>query len=99
MCPHALLASNEKYDQLGMEKLAEMTAFACHNEECPAVPREWSAAFVILLLAYPPAVPQVEFEEKKLLALRRKIGKQKWCALYRVEMNEAYLVYRFMTRQ
>ena len=94
-----LRTSDDKYDQLGMEKLAEMSAFARHNEDCDAVPREWSIAFIVLVMTNPPPEAQVETEEKKILALRRKIGKRVWCALYRVDMQEAYLVYRFATGQ
>lgn len=82
-----------------MTKLAEMTALARHNEECPDIPQEWSAAFIVLLMASPPSEEQVEAKEREMLALRAKIGKAKWCLLYGVEMKEAYLIYEFVTHQ
>ena len=88
-----------KYDQLGRQKLAEMTAFARHNEDCGAVPPKWSVAFMVLIMMNPPLEAQVEAQEKTLLALRRRVGRRAWCALYRVDMHEAYLVYRYATGQ
>lgn len=88
-----------RYDHLGMQKLAEMAAFARHNEDCGTVPRKWSIAFIVLIMTNPPREAQVEAQEKKLLALRRRVGRRIWCALYRVNMHEAYLVYRYATRQ
>jgi hypothetical protein len=79
-------------DRFGMQKLAEMTAMSRHNEICLEVPREWSAAFIILLMKNPPAEEDVEAQEKDTLALRRRIGKAQWCQLYFVEMQEAYLI-------
>ena len=93
----ALLISDNNYDRLGMQKLAEMAAVARHNEGCPAAPRAWSIAFIVLVMTNPPPEAQVEIEEKKMLALRRKIGRKRWCALYRVEMHEADLIYRLTT--
>jgi hypothetical protein len=90
---------DDNYERLGMEKLAEMTALARHNEGCPDVPPEWSAAFIILLMASPPSEEQVEAKEREMLALRTKIGEAKWCLLHSVEMKEAYLVYEFVTHQ
>ena len=88
-----------RYDQLGIQKLAEMAAFARHNEDCSAVPPKWSIAFMVLLISHPPTEAQVEAKEKTLLALRRRIGREAWCALYSVNMHEAYLVYRYATGQ
>jgi hypothetical protein len=82
-----------------MEKLAEMTAVSRHSETCPDVPREWSAAFVVLLLTKAPSEEQVESQEKKMLAVRDRIGEVRWCQLYSVEMEEAYQVYRFLIAQ
>jgi len=86
-------------DEAGMTKLAEMTALARHNEGCPEIPQEWSAAFIVLLMASPPSEEQVEGKELEMLALRAKIGKAKWCLLYSVEMKEAYLIYQFVTHR
>jgi hypothetical protein len=36
--------SGADLDKLGMQKLAEMTAMSRHDEICPDVPDEWSAA-------------------------------------------------------
>ena len=90
---------DDDYERLGMQKLAEMTALARHNEGCPDVPPEWSAAFIILLMANPPTEEQVEAKEREMLALRAKIGEAKWCLLHSVEMKEAYLIYEFVTHQ
>lgn len=80
-----------------MEKLAEMTALARHSEGCPEIPREWSAAFIVLSMAKPPVEEQVEAQERKMLALKDRIGEARWCLLYSVEMKEAYLVYQYVT--
>jgi hypothetical protein len=84
--------SDADLDKLGMQKLAEMTAMSRHDETCPNVPDEWSAAFIILLTKNTPPEEQVEAQERKVLALRDKIGDARWCRLYAVEMQEAYIV-------
>ena len=91
--------SNDDTRQLGMEKLAEMTAMSRHNDHCPSVPPAWSSAFIVLMMTHTPSEAQVEAKERETLALRNKIGKHKWCLLYRVEMQEAFSIYRFMTHQ
>lgn len=101
---HGVLAPEPRpdyddYEKLGMQKLAEMTALARHNEGCLDVPPEWSAAFIILLMANPPSEQQVEVKEREMLALRAKIGEANWCLLHSVEMKEAYLIYEFVTHQ
>jgi hypothetical protein len=82
-----------------MQKLAEMTAMSRHNEICPEVPHEWSAAFIILLMKNPPAEEEVEAQERNTLALRNRIGKAKWCDLYSVEMQEAYLIFQMLMQR
>ena len=37
-------------------------------------------------------VRQVEAQERKMLTLRDRIGNAKWCQLYSVEMQEAYII-------
>ena len=76
------------------DKIAEMTALVRHSEHCPEVPRQWAAAYVILLMMAPPTEEQVVEKEREMLALREKIGKKKWCQLYSVEMEQAYIIYR-----
>lgn len=75
------------------EKLAEIATMARHNEKCPDIPRQWAVAYLILLMMHPPTEEQVTIEERKTLALRREIGPVKWCQLYSVEMQQAYLIY------
>ena len=87
--------SNDDSQQLGMEKMAEMTAMFRHNDDCPSVPPAWSSAFVMLMMTHPPSEAQVEAKERETLALRDKIGKPKWCQLYAVEMQEAYTIFQF----
>lgn len=91
------LQPRDDSNKLGMEKIAEMTALARHSEICAEVPREWSAAFIVLLIAAPPTEEQVEAQERKILALAETIGPAKWCQLYAVEMQEAFLVYKSIT--
>jgi hypothetical protein len=55
--------TDAELDRLGMQKLAEMTAMSRHDEICPDAPREWSAAFVILLMKNPPSEEEVEAQE------------------------------------
>jgi hypothetical protein len=81
------------------DKIAEMTALARHNERCPAVPREWAAAYLILLTMAPPTEEQVIAKEREMLALSGKLGNKKWCQLYSVEMEQAYIIYRLATQR
>jgi hypothetical protein len=88
--------TDAELDRLGMEKLAEMTAMSRHDEICPDAPREWSAAFIVLLMKTPPSEEEVETQERNTLALRNRIGKTKWCQLYSIEMQEAYLIFQML---
>lgn len=81
------------------EKLAEMAAMARHNESCPDIPKQWALAYLTLLVTAPPSEEQVVIEERKTLALRRKIGIVRWCQLYSVEMEQAFLIYQYMIRR
>jgi hypothetical protein len=76
----------------GTNKIAEMTALVRHSDPCPQVPREWSVAYLMLLIMAPPMEEQVKEMEHKMLALRDKIGLARWCQLYSVEMWQAYLI-------
>lgn len=80
------------------DKIAEMTSLARHNEHCPAVPREWAAAYLILLTMTPPTEEQVIAKEREMLALSGKLGNKRWCQLYSVEMEQAYIIYRLATQ-
>lgn len=91
--------TDAELDRLGMRKLAEMTAMSRHNEKCPEVPHEWSAAFIILLMKNPPTEEDVEAQEHDTLALRSRIGRAKWCQLYSVEMQEAYLIFQMLLQR
>jgi hypothetical protein len=91
--------TDAELDRLGMQKLAEMTAMSRHNETCPSVPDEWSAAYLVLLIKNPPSEEDVEAQERDTLALRKRIGKIKWCQLYSVEMQEAYLLLQLLMQQ
>jgi hypothetical protein len=84
-------------DQLGREKLAEMTAVSRHSEMCAEVPKDRVAAFVTLMLTMAPTEEEVQTQEKKMLALRDTIGEIRWCQLHSVEMEEAYQIYRILT--
>ncbi len=89
----------DEQNRLAINKLAEMTALVRHSEACPEVPRQWAIAYVMLLMMAPPAEELVEVQERKMLALRARIGRTKWCQLYSLEMEEAYLVYQQATRR
>jgi hypothetical protein len=39
-----------------------------------------------------PPEDQVEAQERKVLAPRDRIGNARWCQLYSVEMQEAYII-------
>ena len=84
-------------NQQGMTKLAEITAFFRHSGSCPQVPEEWSDAFTMLLMINTPSGQQVEEQEKKALALRDMIGQAKWCQIYALEMQEAFVAYQLAT--
>jgi hypothetical protein len=83
----------------GNEKFAEIAAMARHNESCPDIPRQWAAAYLTLLVTTPPTEEQVVIEERKTLALRREIGIVRWCQLYSVEMEQAFLIYQYIIRR
>lgn len=76
------------------DKIAEMTALVRHSEHCPEVPRLWTTSYLMLLIMAPPTEEQVAEKEREMLALRDKIGTEKWCQLYSVEMEQAYIIYR-----
>lgn len=82
--------------ELARNKLAEMTALFRHSEGCPEVPREWSIALILLESVNPLTEEQIAAKEDEMLALRTKIGDEKWCVLYSVEMKEAYLVVQYI---
>lgn len=81
------------------EKIAEMTALARHNERCAEVPRQWSIAYLMLLMTTPPTEEQVVAKEREMLALSGKLGNKKWCELYSMEMEQAYIIYRLATQR
>jgi hypothetical protein len=81
------------------DKIAEMTALARHNEHCPAVPRLWATAYLMLLMTTPPTEEQVVAKEREMLALSGKLGNKKWCELYSMEMEQAYIIYRLATQR
>ena len=91
--------SDADLDKLGMQKMAEMTAMSRHDDLCPDLPNEWSAAFIILLMKNTPPEDQVEAQERKVLALRDQIGNAKWCQLYSVEMQEAYIIVQWIMQR
>jgi hypothetical protein len=97
--PNPRASSAEPIAEAKNQKLAEITAMARHNEKCPDVPTQWAAAYLALLMAAPPTEEQVTTEERKTLALRREIGIVKWCQLYTVEMQQAFLIYQYITRR
>lgn len=94
----AQVCNADQLAEAGKNKLAEITALVRHNESCPDVPRDWAAAFAILLMIAPPTEEQVKAHEKQVLALRKRIGQARWCQLYAAEMEQAYLAYTLATR-
>ncbi len=81
------------------DKIAEMTALVRHNEHCPEVPRLWATSYLMLLMMTPPTEEQVVAKEREMLALSGKLGNRKWCQLYSVEMEQAYIIYRLATQR
>jgi hypothetical protein len=81
------------------DKIAEMTALARHNERCAEVPRQWSIAYLMLLMTTPPTEEQVVAKEREMLTLSGKLGNKKWCELYSMEMEQAYIIYRLATQR
>jgi hypothetical protein len=81
------------------DKIAEMTALVRHNEHCPEVPPQWSIAYLMLLTMAPPTEEQVVAKEREMLALSGKLGNKKWCQLYSLEMEQAYIIYRLATQR
>ena len=76
-----------------------MTALVRHNEHCPEVPRLWATSYLMLLMMTPPTEEQVVAKEREMLALSGKLGNRKWCQLYSVEMEQAYIIYRLATQR
>jgi hypothetical protein len=83
---------------LATNKLTEMVALSRHSEDCPDVPREWSIALILLESVNPLSEEQIAAKESEMLALRTRIGAEKWCLLYAVEMKEAYLVVQYIVQ-
>ena len=90
---------DDHLEKLAKQKIAEITAMTRHGDTCAEPPNEWSTAFLVLAMVHTPTEEQVADQERKTLALRAKIGQERWCGLYLVEMKEAYLAYQLMTRQ
>lgn len=95
----ALQSDGDRLDELGRKKIAEIMAMTRHSDMCPEPPNDWSTAFLVLMTLGTPTENQVADQERKTLALRRKIGEERWCQLYLVEVKEAYLAYQLATRQ
>jgi len=90
---------DDHLEKLAKEKIAEITAMTRHGDMCAEPPHEWSTAFLVLMMVHTPTEEQIADQERKTLALRAKIGEERWCGLYLVEMKEAYLAYQLAARQ
>jgi hypothetical protein len=95
----AIGQTTDSSSKLGVEKIAEMTALVRHNEHCREVPRQWSIAYLMLLTTATPTEEQVVTKEREMLALSGKLGNKKWCELYSMEMEQAYVIYRLATQR
>jgi hypothetical protein len=71
-----------------------MIAFIRHaSEPCAgSVPDMWSfEALSLMMVAKPPiAEEEVQAKEKDVQQFRARLGLQKWCQLYALEMKEAH---------
>ena len=85
-------------DAAGRTKLAEMMAFVRDGpDQCgdDAVPQEQPFEVLALYMAAGKKAPledEIVAKQKELAAMEFKMGVKKWCALYRVEMEEADLI-------
>jgi len=95
--PTGRLTSDER--TLATNKLAEMVALFRHHEGCPESPRDWSIALITLESVNQLSKDQIAAKEGEMLALRSKIGDDKWCALYAIEMKEAYIIVQHMIQK
>lgn len=84
-------------DSSAADKIAEIAALVRHSDGCPQVPDAWKSAYLAFRMIAPPSEDEIQAQEGRALALRRKIGTKKWCELYSAEMKEVYLIYRQAT--
>jgi hypothetical protein len=91
-------------DAAGRAKLAEMMAFVRDGpDQCgeAAVPTGWGFEVLALYMgAGKKAPPEEEIAAKQdeLAAMKSKMGVAKWCALYRLEMEEADMLVKLLPR-
>jgi hypothetical protein len=85
-------------DAAGRAKLAEMMAFVRDGpDQCgeAAVPQEQPFEVLALYMAAGKKAPledEIVAKQNELAAMKSKMGVAKWCALYRVEMEEADVI-------
>jgi hypothetical protein len=93
-------------DAAGRAKLAEMVAFFRQaSKPCAytldATAHAWPAELLSLLFVMKPPITEDEIaaKEKEVADYKTKLGGQKWCELYAVEMREAHLIFTMATNR
>ena len=91
-------AKRARLDAMGRAHLAEMMAFVRDGpDQCgeAAVPQMWPFAVLALYSATGEKAPledEIAAKQNELAAVKTKMGVAKWCALYYIEMKEAYTI-------
>jgi hypothetical protein len=93
----ASAATANDLDAAGRAKLAEMMAFVRDGpDQCgETVPQEWPFEVLALYMAAGKKAPledEIVAKQNELAAMKSKMGVPKWCALYRLEMEEADVI-------
>ena len=100
----ASAASASDPDAAGRAKLAEMMAFVRDGpDQCgeAAVPQDQPFDVIALYMAAGKKAPledEIVAKQNELAAMKSKMGVAKWCALYRVEMEEAGMMVKLLPR-
>jgi hypothetical protein len=90
----------QQYEAEGRAKLAEMVAFnRLASEPCAGlVPSIWVGEMIALWVSAKPPIPegQIKAKETEVTEHRTRLGLEKWCQLYAVEMEQAHIVVKNM---
>lgn len=93
-------------DGKGRAKLVEIVAFAklgaqpCAYTLEDTIAKKWNSEVLALLFTLKPPLTDQEIaaKEKETQDYRARLGEEKWCELYAVEMREADLIFTMTTQ-
>jgi hypothetical protein len=95
--------ADDDMDAPARAHLAEQMAFVGDGpDQCgeSAVPTKWTLNVLSLYMGVAKNAPlenEIAAKQDYLAALKAKIGVEKWCDLYRVEMSEADMMVNLLT--